>query len=115
MDRLRLSKGGLVRVKALTIRNTVVPVEAIHVYTPEERGALYDDPRWQGLDSAGEPLLVPGHCYVRLNEGELLHVLRGRARPPFSRRGRWALVLSTRLGQDLYVRHGSLEPVEEEQ
>lgn len=121
MDRLRLSKGGLVRVKALSVYGNgtiipagmiIIPVEAIHVYTPEERAALYSDPRWQGLDSSGEPMLVPGHCYVRLIEGELLHVLRARARPPFSRRGTWALVLSTRLGQDLYVRHGSLESVE---
>lgn len=106
------SKGELVRV--VSVKSASIPVEAIHVYTPEERQALYSDPRWRGLDSAGEPMLVPGHCYVRLSEGELLHVLRGRARPPFTRRGTWALVLNTRTGQELYVRRGSLELVEGE-
>lgn len=106
------SKGELVRIRVTSYKDTIIPVEAIHIYTPEERAAMYSDPRWRGLDSAGEPILVPGHCYVRLNDGELLHVLRGRARPPFTRRGLWALVLSVRLGKELYVRRGSLEPVE---
>lgn len=106
------SKGELVRIRVVSVRGTSIPVEGIHIYTPEERQALYSDPRWRGLDSAGEPMLVPGHCYIRLDEGELLHVLRGRARPPFTRRGLWSLVLSVRLGQELYVQRGSLEPVE---
>lgn len=88
-------------------------INGVGVYTASELEEMYRDPYYQGLDDAGESRLVPRTAHWILEAGDLVTVVRARARPPES--GRFArgfvLVCSTRHGRELYVREKFLEPI----
>jgi len=90
-------------------------INGVGVYTASELEEMYRDPYYQGLDDAGETRLVPRTGYWSLEVGDLVTVVRARARPP-DEVGRFArgfvLVCSTRHGRELYVREKFLETVQ---
>lgn len=88
----------------------------IHVYTAAEYKEVCDDPFFYGIDSAGEPRIPPMSTHVTLMPGEILHVLNARSRPPdiYNRKSTgWMLTVSTRTGQEIYVKRSQLKPVAE--
>jgi hypothetical protein len=89
-------------------------INGVGVYTASELKEMWRDAYYQGLDDAGESKLVPRTGHWRLEVGDLVTVVRARARPP--ERDRFArgfvLVCSTRHGRDLYVREKFLEHIQ---
>ena len=88
-----------------------IGIIGVGVFTASEREEMYKNPYYQGLDSAGESWVVPRTGQWKLEVGDLVTVIRARARPPEG--GRFArgfvLVCSTRWGRELYVREKFLE------
>lgn len=79
--------------------------------TEAERAEMRSSSRYQGLDDAGEPQLVPRYCAIALAVGELLIVERARGRHPRGRKGHHLQVLSPRLGRSLWVRRDKVQPL----
>ena len=88
----------------------------VRVLTAAERERLAVDPWYRGLDSAGEPRLVPRHRVERIDPGTLVTVLRARASAPDdlgwgrSQSGH-VLVLDPSSGNELYIKRHFLEAI----
>lgn len=91
-----------------------IGIIGVGVFTASEREEMYRDPYYLGLDDAGETRLVPRTGEWKLEVGDLVTVVRARARPPESGRrgGGFVLVCSTRHGRELYLRERLLEHIQ---
>jgi len=117
MPAAKFKKGDLARIMRDPDRRVWYrenDISGVGVYTSSEREEMYRNPYYQGLDDAGETRLVPRTGRWKLDPGDLVTVVRARARPPEG--GRFAqgfvLVCSTRHGRELYVREKNLETVQ---
>jgi hypothetical protein len=84
--------------------------------TPDERAQWYDgfykrvaegNTSLHGFDAL--PRLPPEHTWLELDPGAVYQVLRGRAKPPASFHGLYALLLDFRSGRSIYVRRQFIE------
>ena len=114
-----MRKGDLVRVR-MSPASHRGPM-ALRPTTPDERAQWYDGfyrriAKGQGLTSLhdfGElPIkLPPQHTWLELDPGAVYQGLRGRAQPPPSFHGLYALLLCFKSGREVYVRRQFIEPI----
>jgi hypothetical protein len=110
---VRLRKGDLARVIAPDKRG---PNDLIHepfgfyLYTPEERAEIQKS--WLGLSDL-DPSSPPYKEYVNLPEGEIVQVIKARTQVPRTngRARGWCLVLSTRMGKQIFIQRKHIQPV----
>ena len=86
-------------------------VEGFYVLTEDERDRL--SYKYAGLDSAGEPKIVPTERYAPLHRDRFYTVVKARttAFKNFRKIGGLALVLDTHSGENVYVSRELLERV----
>ena len=88
-------------------------VDGFFKLTQEDRDRLRESGRYDGMDSAGEPKLVPSEGIARLKRDYVYQVLRARCAAVRNYRtvSGLALVLCTNTGRNIYVKRELLKVV----
>lgn len=115
-----MRKGDLVRVRMSPASHHRGPM-ALRPTTPDERAQWYDGFYKRvaegniSLHPFGElpAKLPPEHTWLQLDPGAVYQVLRGRAQPPPSFHGLYALLLCFKSGRPVWVRRQFIEPIPE--
>lgn len=95
------------------LNDTNGTVEGFFKLTQEDRDRLRRSGHYDGLDSAGEPKLIPNEGIAKLKRDFVYQVLRARCAVVrnYTRRSGYALILDTNTGLSVYVKRYLLEVV----
>ncbi len=86
-------------------------VEGFYKLSDSERRYLRESGRYNGIDSAGEPKLIPSEGVYRLHRERVYTVIRARARAVYNynQRSGLALLMCAETGRSVYVQRDLLE------